>query len=383
MRPVRVARNSWIIAIILCLPRAGAAQVQRGVLLLDRSAATVDPELRRQVLGGLQRALEAGGFTVEARPRSARGAGGAAGAIDALLKQAKTHSEQFEEQKALATLERAEQLVRAGFGDNPRVKPLMRVLMARVKLAADAGNRDDLEQTLTRVLVLQPGLTLDPGVYPPKVIAAAEQIGHRVDERTGELRVTSAPPGYPVLVDGRPRGVAPATVKVPLGEHFVAVGPRGGRVGRIVRVGSGGAGVTVAVRGGTRQLSDRRLRNMGQQASAGWVVTVRVVALQGRLQVRARAVAARTVDVPRELRSAAVTRPGLGPATRDLGARLQQALHGSEAVSTVGPPGDDDGSIFKTWWFWTIVGVVAGGGAATAVVLTRDSDPGVRVTVQR
>jgi hypothetical protein len=76
-------------------------------------------------------------------------------------------------------------------------------------------------------------------------------------------------------------------------------------------------------------------------------------------------------------------------ATSQLGVKLQGLL---KKTGSVGPgPGRpvgassrrDDGSVFKTWWFWTIVATVVGGGTVTAVVLTRDSDPGVRVTVQR
>jgi hypothetical protein len=378
----------WIAPILLCLPRGGAAQAGRGVLLLDRSAVKVDIKLRRQVLDGLENALTTGGFTVSVRSMSG-GGGGAAVNIDALLAQAKAHGEQFEEQKARAALERAEHLVRAGFVMNPRVKPLLRVLMARVKHAADAGKLDEVQQTLLRAMVINPELTLDPGTYPPQVIAAAKQLEARVNQRRGALQVTSTPPGHPVLVDGRRRGKAPVTVKVPLGEHFVAVGPTGARIGKIVRVGSGGASVTVAVtRRRTKRLTDHRLRNMGQQAGADWVVTVRVVALQGaRFQVRTRAIATRTVDVPRRQRSAAVVEARLVRATGQLGVKLQQVLRGRQAVSSippVAPPDrDDDGSIFKTWWFWTIVGVAAAGGAATAVVLTWDSDPGVRVTVER
>lgn len=376
-----------LLALPLLLLVASTAAARERVLLLDRSPLSLEVGPRRQVLDGLQSALEGGGYLVDRREGPAPAAPGPA--IETLLARAKGQSEQFQEQQALQTLGAAEARFRAGFGREVSVKPLIHVLLARARLNADLGRRSEMEQDLGRALVLEPTLSLDPGLFPPALVQAARRLREAVGSRLAALSVRSTPTGQTVWVDGRSRGAAPLTIQLPAGEHFIAVGSRGATRGRAISLTSGAAAeVTVAPRSRER-LTDQRLRNMGQEADASWVVCLYLIERAGRYQVRVRALASRVVELPRIYKGEAVPADRLTWATSQVAVQLQSGLGGPAASSGLEPlrgPAErreGRGSILTSWWFWTAVVAVVGGGTAAAVVLTRDSDPGVRVTLER
>jgi len=372
-----------LLALPLLLLVASTAVARERVLLLDRSPLSLDVGPRRQVLDGLQNALEAGGYLVERRQGPADPALGPA--IESLLARAKGQSERFQEQQALQTLGAAEARFRSGFGREASVKPLIRVLLARARLNADLGRRSEMEQDLSRALVLEPKLSLDPGLFPPTLVQAAQRLREAVGSRPASLTIRSTPSVQTVWVDGKSRGATPVALKLPAGEHFVAVGPRGGTRGRAVTVAAGAAAeVTVAPRARER-LTDQRLRNMGQEADAGWVVCLYLIEKAGRYQVRVRALASRVVELPRTYKAEPAPADRLTWATSQVAVQLRTGLASTSGPEPPqGPPSRrEGGSILTSWWFWTAVVAVVGGGTAAAVVLTRDNDPGVRVTLER
>ena len=373
-------RRARLISLLLLVAVPTQARGREKILLLDRSPLKMDRRIRQQVMDGLQTALESGGFLVQRRSPTTPDRA----PIEELLTEAKSHSEQFHEQQALETLNRAERAFRAGFGRWVSVKPLIRVLLARARLGADLGNKAEVKRDLGRAVVLDPELTLDPGLFPPDLVRTFRRIKQRT--RHVSLTITTSPPGHPVWVDGKRRGQAPVLVKLPPGEHFVAAGWRGTTRGKVVPVGEQGVRVTLAAPQRAR-LSDHRLRNMGQEVGARWVVGLYLRKMGAGHQVRVRAIVTRAVQVPRVYRAKPVERPRLTWAISQVAVQLQGGLRGG----TVGggptpiraPSTTKEGSIFTSWWFWTAVVAVVGGGTAAAVVLTRDSDPGVKVTIER
>jgi len=375
------------VSLLVLAAGPAAGQGRQRVLLVDHSPLTVSTAKRRQVLDGMQSTLETGGFLVAQRDTGRPGS--TAKAMRQLLARAKTASQQFREQEALKLLNSGEQTFIEGYGRGPTVKPLIRILLARARLNADLGQQGDMEQDLARAAVLNPELTLDPGVFPPALVATFRRIKQVVTRSGGTLSVSTTPAALPVWVDGRRRGKAPLTVELPAGLHFVAVGPLGATRGRTITVS---AGKTSQLSLGVRRprLTDERLRKMGQQADASWVVAVRLIRRGAHYQITARALPIRLTNLPRALRSNPVGPDRLTWATSQLSVQLQGVLAGSTATTIARPQPvvpvvtrSSDGSVLKSWWFWTLVAAVVGGGTAAAVVFTRDNDPGVRVTLER
>jgi len=365
---------------LLLLTGPATAQGQR-VLLIDRSPRSVDPAMRRQVMTGLQNALESINHpvTVHHPPRPESSA-----SIQALLDRARQASEQFQEQEALRLLNSAERAFTSGFGARPGIALLIRILLTRARLHADLGHRPETERDLNRAVVLNPELTLDPGVHPPGLIQLFKQLKPAVTSHTGTLNLITTPPGIPLWVDGRPRGTAQLQLALPAGQHFVAAGQRGAMTGRGITIT---AGQTLPIHLEMRRptLTDQRLRNLGLQADATWVVVLKLVPRTTNHQIRLRVLASRVTDLPRTLQSPVVQTDHLTWATSQVAVQLQGLLQGATPgpVAIGSSTADGGGSVLKSWWFWTLVVAVVGGGTATAIVLTRDSDPGVRVTLER
>jgi hypothetical protein len=360
-----------------------ATAAPRRVLLVDTSPLTTDLDLRRQLVEGLGTALETDP-RLEARRYVPREQPGGVG-IGELMERAKAHSEQFEEQKAVDVLALAERVFRRSFGAHVTVEPLIRVLLARAKLHGDLGRSAEAERDLSRVAVLDPERTLDPGVFPPPLVNSFKRLKAKLGASSGTLKVTTFPGGHPVWVDGRQRGGSPLLLTLPAGEHFVVAGPPGATFGRATTVTAGGS-TKVAIRVDLPEpLTDDQLRALGREADAAWVLGISVVQRGSRHQIRARALSLRAVEPPRSLRSASVEQARLTWANSQLALRLRAALGDKRrpGAGAAPPPEPRRSSVLKSWWFWTLVVAVVGGGTAAAVVLTRDRDPGVRVFVDR
>jgi len=381
-----VTRSLLLVAAALALapPALGAA---RRVLLVDTSPGTTDARARREVVEGLASSVESSG-DFEVQHAAPPGVATAGLQVDEILARVKSHSEKFEEERALALLEQAERSFRAASaqGATVSVEPLVGLLLARARLLADLGRGVELAAVLGRLATLAPTLVLDPGLFPPHLVQTFRRLQVAGRGRLGQLSVRSVPPGRALWVDGRRRGVTPHSLSLPAGEHFVTVGVPGAGRGRAVIVTvERRLEVTISVEG--PRLTDNRLRNIGRRAGASHVVAVEVVA-SGGYQIRLRVLETRSLEPQRTLGSALVGRDRLTWATGQLAVQLQSLLgispNGELTAGEPTPPAMvSKPSVLRSWWFWTIVGVVVGGGVATAVALTYERDPGVRVTLAR
>lgn len=379
-----------LVVIVLAPAQGEARRARTSVLLIDTSRPEVDPELRREVLEGLATSLkQRRGIRVLSGPPE----GATPNKIAQLLDRAKAHSEQFQEAEALQVLKEAEDRFRETIAGWVKIDALIQVLLTKAKLLADLKQTKPLAATLSRLVVLDPDHTLDPGVFAPPLIQTFKRLKAKLRRQRATLEVITDPADQPVWVDGRPLGRSPEPVEVFAGEHFVVAG-FDGAVGRAVQVTVGPPTSLTLTIPKRKPPSDRQLKARGRRAGASWVAAMRLVHRRGqRQQIRVRLLSCRTVDPPRNLRSASVARVQLTWATSKLAIRLRAALAprtriasrstAQPGTSPLGPPVETSRSVLKTWWFWTAVAAVVGGGVAAAVVLTRDDDPGVRIHMAR
>ncbi|MCA9671039.1 MAG: PEGA domain-containing protein [Myxococcales bacterium] len=375
----------------------GVAEAQKTVVLVDLSSPEVSPQVRRDVLAGLESALGKDGELEVRRVGAGGGGGGAttnvAREMRAHLQMAKTLSQRFKEDEALERLKQAETLFRNSLARTRDVNVLIEVLLARAKLEIDRGKKRAASWALTRVAVLDPSRTLDPGTFKPVTVRIYNNIRKKVARETGELRVKTTPSGLPIWVDGRRRGSGPAVLTLPAGEHFVHVGGGSGLVGRVVTVGWKRS-AELALASAPPPSSDNDLRAIGKKANADFVLAVRVRPREGKFQVLARVVNIRTVDTPTTAKSKPFAPDGTTWSVSKLATGVLPML-GVVARKKRGDDGDggdggDGGdrtrkneSIFKTWWFWTIVGVAAAGGGVAIGVAAASADSNVRLRLSR
>jgi hypothetical protein len=353
-------------------PSILSAAPREVVLLVDAAGtAPATLELRRHVVERLAAALPRGRdwHVVQApRPEEELRL-----QLTKLLADARARSERFEEQRALEALARAERVFRASFGVVLDVEPLVQVLLARTRLHADLGQSDEAEATLARVAAIDPRRELDPGRFAPALVRSFAEL--RAKQRSSPLSITTTPPGATIWVDGRPAGRGPMVLQLPMGEHFVAVGPIGETTGCPVRVGE-----EQALSLDARQ-TEARWRAMAQRAGATWIIVVQLAREATGTRVRARALPTRAGGLPRVLTSAIVDERRLGGAADALALRLAAQL--APAPVAPPPPPPKRVKLLRAWWFWTAVIVVVAGVATAAVVATRDRDPRVQLVLTR
>ena len=78
------------------------------------------------------------------------------------------------------------------------------------------------------------------GAFCGLVIAAVASPVERRPLGVGRVRITSSPPGTPVVIDNAPRGVTPVTAILPVGAHHVTIGSGAESRPRLIRVTPGG-----------------------------------------------------------------------------------------------------------------------------------------------
>jgi hypothetical protein len=126
--------------------------------------------------------------------------------------------------------------------------------------APSFGMRDEPERKVpwkfiaAAVVLLALGLAAMRGFGPSAAPAKAPPTQSAPDDATkaptpavasGEIDVKTDPPGLTVLLDGKPAGQSPVTLKnVPVGRHIITMAGDGGTVKRTVKVAAG-AGVSV------------------------------------------------------------------------------------------------------------------------------------------
>lgn len=106
----------------------------------------------------------------------------------------------------------------------------VRLLLWRATVHLAEGDSTTAEQRVRAALVLDPTAPVDPRVFPPSVRRLAAAV---TDSRFRpvKLRVTGAPAGSAVFVDGRPvpEEVHGEGVEIPTGSHILTVGAAGFR----------------------------------------------------------------------------------------------------------------------------------------------------------
>jgi hypothetical protein len=242
---------------------------------------------------------------------------------------------------------------------------------------AKAGRPAEAQRAFARAADL--GVTLpEPGLMPPEVVAALEAgLKAAASRARARLRVLSLPRGAALTVDGRPAGRAPATLTLPVGEHFVAA-ERFGAHAAVRKVVLGGAPEVVlevalepaSVAALGRQLAQLRsgLRlDLGDPEVVGALARLNgadevLVVTRDRVAGRDRATATRWVPGWRRAAVAETTLP-LDPAAR--GSALRALAGRLWPPPPPPPPAPTPPPLWKRWWVWAIVGgtaaAVAGG----------------------
>jgi PEGA domain len=110
----------------------------------------------------------------------------------------------------------------------------MLTFLAQIQLK---GDKPAAEATLARVFRVDPDFKPDTSVYPPSFQKFISDVRKAVAKRpTNRLDIAVSPPGKRVFVDGKRVGVAPLSLRLPVGDYVVEVdwGYRG--LGRTVTV---------------------------------------------------------------------------------------------------------------------------------------------------
>jgi hypothetical protein len=97
----------------------------------------------------------------------------------------------------------------------------MLTLESQVQLKTD---RAAAEATLGQVFRIDPGFKPDTAAFPPSFQRFADDVRKAVKKLpTNRLDIAVSPPGKPVFVGGKPVGVAPLSLHVPVGDYRVEV----------------------------------------------------------------------------------------------------------------------------------------------------------------
>ncbi|MFZ5467984.1 MAG: PEGA domain-containing protein, partial [Myxococcota bacterium] len=128
-----------------------------------------------------------------------------------------------------AAYDRAERALTTALEDLWRLPPTeerwrdvreVRTLLASIFLKTE--RKREAERELEALLRVEPEYRPDANLYPPSMRKFAEGVAGRLRrEPSHALSVVTLPPGLPVLVEGKPLGSAPQTVRLPAGEYWV------------------------------------------------------------------------------------------------------------------------------------------------------------------
>lgn len=133
--------------------------------------------------------------------------------ISRTLAEALRKMERMETREAGILLSKAEEEARAvRLGEATR--PLIaEIFLRRGLLRLWEGNSGNAEEMFARSRAMRPGFTPDPALFSPAFRDAWARSGSRPAPEA-ELLVQSIPPGASIAVDGKPRGMTPARIRV-------------------------------------------------------------------------------------------------------------------------------------------------------------------------
>jgi hypothetical protein len=347
------------------------------VLAAEVTSTPADRAEARAQSAALVRQLEAEGLRVlppPPRPPNANDDTGgdpelSAQIVDGAIAEARRQSENFEEAKALATLERAENAYRRA--PQIDVKPMLDLLLLRARIQFDIGKTAAARETLRRVATLDPTHKLDPGEYEPRLMSLWQSERKAAAKTQATLSIEGE---GQVVLDGAPRGTAPQTLIVPAGEHFVALAATGRTPvveAVIVRMGDSKTVHPPAPREPRRDLPPPDVMGAARTGGAKAIVESRLRRERDRVVLESR-----LVDVA----SGRVLATASGPPEQIAGA-FATALHPAAAQHVTEPDRKrEDGessAFYARWWFWTAIGVAVVGGTVAVFALTQNDNVGL------
>lgn len=313
--------------------------------------------------------------------------------IAALLDAARADAAALREGRALAQLARAAQIAEAHVDVAGSAAWNAEVQTAIGVVAAQAGLARVSADALARAATLDASRGVRAAEAPPDLVAQAAEIARRIATGpTGSFEVTADGPGARVFLDDADVGVAPRSVRAPVGRHVLRIEAPGHRpYGTMLDVFEGAAvPLHVTLDEDPLLVTGRALvaaARAGDDAAVG--LAVRALALQGVpvasvWRVRAAAAGERALvdlrSVDGRSRHWGVVIGGLP--VRIAGARdLDDAgavVDADEAFlhpphSVIVPPHGDD--FWQGPWPWIVGGVIAAGAAAAIGVAAAPQAP--------
>jgi hypothetical protein len=168
-------------------------------------------------------------LTASSTAAQARGRRGA-GSDQRLLEQAITLYHSGRLKASLKLLERAkiEHNVAELDSGKRNQRRLGRILLYKGLNLALMGSRARAKVAFKAALVEHPGLSLSPHRFKPELVKLFDEVRRRVASRLVVVCTTS---GAVILVDGKPRGVAPVELYLAAGPHRIQARTAKGRVG--------------------------------------------------------------------------------------------------------------------------------------------------------
>ncbi len=295
--------------------------------------------------------------------------------VRAALDEALAANARFDHAAALARLADAQRDLEANGTSEADFAFLHEVLVARALFESDRGGDPALvDAALRRAATLDPERALDSSRIPPDLAERYAAIVSAVREQPPtSATITTDPPGAVAYLDGREVGRTPLTLRAAAGTHYVRLAllgyaatlltiELGGGAPLAVRLEPSSEAALAAIARSTRaeleRLPPARRNQLSRELRADTIVT-----LDDGVQARAFDLRAARLDerqIPWPL--------GRDELERWLDARRPRAEE------------RDDDTIFESPWFWVGVGVVVAAGTTTAILLTEDLDPVLRLS---
>ena len=401
----------WVALVTSLAPQAAAGGNERATVVIDVSGADkAHSEIARAVVRALSNhpsypakdihAVLNAGAEVEDQNNIKTG--------QAFQEAGAAALEAGDPEDAADQLESARRMLESSFAFIRDVDDYPRLLL---QLGVARFFNDDLEGARS-IFARSVLFKADPAAWPLGQAQAAYDaaVAEVAAADKGAVVIETDPPFAEVYVNGRYRGISPATVAgLPVGEHIVAV-LKPGWARKTAKVTSSLEGLQerrVALQPARRQLSfDELQKNLAAEIDSAMTSESRQggdgVRSAGALLFSEVAIVVRTsgskaakqvqlyafdTGSRRLLKHASATVDWSSRNRKAIAALVAEVLDFDYATALGGATVDptevkpavaEDDSVVTKWWFWTIIGVgVAGiaGGTAAAVILTGDDGP--------
>ena len=295
------------------------------------------------------------------------------------LARARRLSLEFKHEEALAAVADAEALLERDALSRADVDALFFCQAMRALIESNLGRPERATAALRAAAVLRPDGALDAVTFPPdlrEAFAAAASAARAA--RKSPVRVAAQPAGAEVRVDGDRIGASPVGFEAIPGRHYLrveAVGyapriqaidvppeGRGTKVEVLLSPADAAAAASQVVHLDPSLLPS--LMPASRSALTRGLEARTLVRYQDPKQPRADLLLALDLDTGGVKRVAAA----------DLGSRRGDGSHERR---------DDNRSVVSSPWFWVAVGAVVAGGVVTAILVSQEPDPVLRIEPAR